>query len=76
MTNGKIVSADDGVKTHVVVLHSGEEAFNALTKCVEDAGIIAASITAIGAFERATVAFYVLEDKSYKKFPLPRPARS
>ena len=72
--NGKIVSADDGVKTHVVVLQSGDEAFKALTKYVEDAAITAASITAIGAFERATVAFYVFEDKSYKEIPVAEPS--
>lgn len=63
--NGKIVSADDGVKTHVVVLDAGEEAFETLTKYVNDAGIAAASITAIGAFKQATVAFYEYETKSY-----------
>lgn len=67
---GKLVSADDGVKTHVVVLETGEEAFGALTQYVNEAGIAAASITAIGAFERATVAFYVYETKSYKEIPV------
>lgn len=64
---GKLVSADDGVKTHVVVLETGEEAFEALTQYVNEAGIAAASITAIGAFERATLAFYVYETRSYKE---------
>jgi uncharacterized protein len=66
----KIVSNDDGVKTHVVVLDMGEEAFETLTKYVNDAGVAAASITAIGAFERATVAFYEYETKTYKDIPV------
>lgn len=61
----KLVSQDDGVKTHVVVLETGEETFEALTKYVNDAGIAAASLTAIGAFQRATVAFYDYDTKSY-----------
>lgn len=67
---GKIVSADDGVKTHVVVLDAGEEAFEALTRYVNDAGIAAASLTAIGAFRQATVAFYQYETKSYTDIPV------
>jgi len=67
---GKLVSADDGVKTHVVVLETGEEAFEALTRYVNDAGIAAASLTAIGAFKQATVAFYEYETKSYKDIPV------
>jgi predicted DNA-binding protein with PD1-like motif len=67
---GQIVSNDDGVKTHVVVLETGEEAFETLTKYVNDAGIEAASVTAIGAFERATVAFYEYEKKNYKNIPV------
>ena len=66
----KLVSQDDGVKTHVVVLESGEEAFEALTKYVNDAGIAAASLSAIGAFELATVAFYEYGTKSYKDIPI------
>jgi predicted DNA-binding protein with PD1-like motif len=70
----KLVSQDDGVKTHVVVLAKGEEAFEALTKYVNDAGIAAASLTAIGAFERATVAFYDYETRSYKEIPVGEPS--
>lgn len=71
---GRLVSADDGVKTHVVVLETGEEAFEALTKYVNDAGIAAASITAIGAFKQATVAFYEYDAKSYKDIPVSEPS--
>ncbi|WP_211911673.1 PPC domain-containing DNA-binding protein [Tardiphaga alba] len=64
------MSADDGVKTHVVILETGDEAFEALTKYINDAGIAAASITAIGAFKQATVAFYHYETKSYTDIPV------
>lgn len=66
----KLVSKDDGVKTHVVVLESGEEAFAALTDYVNKSRITAASLSAIGAFENATVAFFEYDTKSYKDIPV------
>jgi len=52
---------------HVVILDSGEEAFAALTKFANDSKLSAASLTAIGAFERATVGWFDLASKSYRK---------
>jgi predicted DNA-binding protein with PD1-like motif len=52
---------------HVVILDSGEEAFAALTKFANDEKLSAASLTAIGAFERATVGWFDLASKSYRK---------
>jgi len=52
------IAGDGGAVTRVVILDSGEEAFAALTKFANDAGITAASLTAIGAFERATVGWF------------------
>lgn len=55
---------------HVVVLDSGEEAFAALTKFVNEAKLSAGSLTAIGAFERATVGWFDLGSKSYRKIEI------
>jgi hypothetical protein len=63
----KLVSDQPGAQVHVVILDSGEEAFAALTKFANDAKISAASLTAIGAFERATVGWFDFGSKSYKK---------
>ena len=63
----KLVSEQPGAQVHVVTLDSGEEAFAALTKFANDAKISAASLTAIGAFERATVGWFDFGSKSYKK---------
>jgi uncharacterized protein len=52
---------------HVVILDSGEEAFAALTKFANDKKLSAASLTAIGAFERATVGWFDLASKSYRE---------
>lgn len=59
-----------GAEAHVVILDSGEEAFAALTKFANDTQLAAASLTAIGAFERATIGWFDFEKKSYKKIEI------
>jgi len=66
----KVLSSDDGVRTHIVVLESGEEAFSALTRFANEAGIAGASLSAIGAFENATVGWFDFQAKQYKKIPI------
>jgi hypothetical protein len=61
------IANDAGAETRIVILETGEEAFATLTKFANEAGITAASLTAIGAFERATVGWFDLEKKTYKK---------
>jgi uncharacterized protein len=51
----------------VVILDSGEEAFAALTKFANDEKLSAASLTAIGAFERATIGWFDFAAKNYRK---------
>lgn len=63
----KLVGAEDAAQVHVVILDSGEEAFAALTRFANESGISAASLTAIGAFERATVGWFDLASKNYRK---------
>ena len=63
----KLVSAREQAQVHVVVLDSGEEAFATLARFAGEAGISAASLTAIGAFERATVGWFDFDSKSYRK---------
>src|SRR6266699_5323407 len=64
------IAGDAGAETRVVILESGEEAFAALTRFANEAGITAASLTAIGAFENATVGWFDFEMKTYKKIEL------
>src|SRR6202000_243252 len=61
------IAGDAGAETRVVILGSGEEAFAALTKFANETQITAASLTAIGAFEKATVGWFDFEKKTYKK---------
>ena len=63
----QLVSHTADTQVHVVILGSGEEAFAALTKFANDKKLAAASLTAIGAFEKATVGWFDLASKSYRK---------
>jgi predicted DNA-binding protein with PD1-like motif len=63
----KLVSDEPTSKVHVVILDSGEEAFATLMRFANDAGISAASLTAIGAFENAIIGWLDLATKSYRK---------
>jgi predicted DNA-binding protein with PD1-like motif len=63
----KCVGTNEDAQVHVVILDAGEEAFATLTRFANEAGISAASLTAIGAFERATVGWFDIASKSYRK---------
>ncbi|VIO75978.1 PPC domain-containing DNA-binding protein [Bradyrhizobium ivorense] len=66
----RLVSDAPGAQVHVVVLDSGEEAFAALTKFANDEKLSAASLTAIGAFARATVGWFDFASKTYRKIEI------
>src|SRR6201992_2002990 len=61
------IAGDAGSETRIVILDSGEEAFATLTNFANEAGIAAASLTAIGAFEKVTIGRVDLDTKTYKK---------
>ncbi|MDG4883971.1 PPC domain-containing DNA-binding protein [Mesorhizobium sp. WSM4884] len=63
----KLIAETSGQRTFVVVLDPGEEAIAALTTFAEQKGITGASLTAIGAFEKATVGWFDTGSKSYRK---------
>jgi predicted DNA-binding protein with PD1-like motif len=54
----------------VAILDSGEEAFATLTRFANEAKIAAASLTAIGAFAKATIGWFDFAAKSYKKIEI------
>lgn len=57
-------------ETLVVVLDDGEEAFSALQEFARKEGVSAASLTAIGAFSRATVGWFDFASKTYKEIAI------
>lgn len=62
----KVVWAEAGERVIVLVLDPGEEAFEAITRFVVAEDIGAASLTAIGAFERAKVGWFNFDTKTYE----------
>lgn len=54
----------------IVVLDDGEEAFSTLLAFARKENISAASLTAIGAFARATVGWFDFTSKSYKEIDI------
>jgi predicted DNA-binding protein with PD1-like motif len=64
--HSKLVWSNEGERTFVLILEPGEEAFKAITAFAADKSLSGASVTAIGAFEKATVGWFDLKKKSYK----------
>lgn len=56
--------------TRAVVMQSGDEAVGVLSRFVREQRIDAASISAIGAFERAVVGYFDWQKKQYKRIPV------
>ncbi|HEY1427056.1 MAG TPA: PPC domain-containing DNA-binding protein [Caulobacteraceae bacterium] len=52
-------------RTFVLVLDPGDEVLAAITRFAVETGLQAASLTAIGAFERATVGWFDLKRRAY-----------
>ena len=61
------IAYEGRAETLVVVLDDGEEAFSGLQEFARKEGVSAASLTAIGAFSRATVGWFDFASKSYKE---------
>ncbi|MER8864844.1 DNA-binding protein [Mesorhizobium sp. M0751] len=66
----QLVAESAGQRTFVVVLDPCEEAFAQLTSFAVDHGVGSASLTALGAFERATVGWFDPGEKAYRKIPI------
>jgi predicted DNA-binding protein with PD1-like motif len=62
----KLVWENAGERTFVLVLDAGDEAFAEITAFAASARLSGASLTALGAFERATVGWFDLEAKAYR----------
>ena len=62
----RLVWEQAGERTFVVVLDAGDEAFSAITDFANRNRLGGASLSAIGAFERATVGWFDLRTKTYR----------
>lgn len=66
----KVVWDDVGARTIVLILDPGEEAFASITAFAAKEKIEAASLTALGAFERATVGWFDFSKRDYRPIPV------
>ena len=64
--HSRLAWEEDGERIYVLVLDAGEEAFTTITDFAAKTKLSGASLTAIGAFERATVGWFDLQAKTYK----------
>jgi predicted DNA-binding protein with PD1-like motif len=64
------VVEDADVVTYVVVCDPGDEAVSALTQFAHSEQLEAAQITAVGAFEHATVGWFDRAAKNYRRIPV------
>jgi len=62
----KLLDQIDGQKIFAVILQLGDEVKDALLRFAKAENITAASFTAIGAFKRATVAWFDIQSKKYR----------
>ena len=58
---------------HLVRLERGDDVYDTLTGFVRDRGIRAATVTALGAVERAALRYYDQTERRYQDFVIDRP---
>jgi hypothetical protein len=66
----QLVAQSAGMRTYVLVLEAGEEAFSSIAGFAESEAIKGASLTALGAFSRATVGWFDIGAKTYRKIAI------
>src|ERR1051326_6415831 len=63
----KLVADTQGDKTFILVLEPHEEAFEAISQFAEERRLNAASLTALGAFSKATVGWFDVSARTYRE---------
>jgi predicted DNA-binding protein with PD1-like motif len=66
----KLVTENAGERTFVLILDPREEAFSTISEFAQQESVSAASLTALGAFSKATVGWFDLQNKTYRKIPV------
>ena len=66
----KLIYEEQGEKTFALVFDPGDEAMEELTNFAKENDLSAARFTAIGAFSDATLGYFDMEKKEYKKIPV------
>jgi predicted DNA-binding protein with PD1-like motif len=66
----KLVAESAGQRTFGIILDPGEEAFSTISAFAVKEQFNAASLTALGAFSEATVGWFDLAGKTYRRLPV------
>lgn len=66
----RLLDETDGLRTIVAVLDHGDEAMASLQWLAEEENLSAATISGLGAFERAVVLFWDWDTKAYEEIPV------
>jgi uncharacterized protein len=66
----KLVAMGANERTYVLVLDPCDEAFATISEFAEKEQLSAASLTALGAFSKATVGWFDLATKAYREIPV------
>jgi predicted DNA-binding protein with PD1-like motif len=66
----KCVAQEADLRTFVLILDQGEEAFGCISRFAEQQTIAAASLTALGAFESAKVGWFDIATHKYHPIPV------
>jgi uncharacterized protein len=66
----KLAAQNGGEGTFVLILDPGDEAFATISEFADKERLSAASLTALGAFSKATVGWFDLAAKNYRKIPI------
>jgi uncharacterized protein len=66
--NFKLINPEP--KTYAVIFDSGDRVMPALERFAREQGLTASSFTAIGAFSQATLGFFDMETKDYRRIEI------
>jgi predicted DNA-binding protein with PD1-like motif len=66
----KCVAQEPDQRIFVLILDAGEEAFASISRFAEREGLHGASLTALGAFEKAKVGWFDPKERTYKSIPI------
>lgn len=65
-----VAAEENGRRTFVLILESGEEAFTAISRFAAEKQIDGASLTALGAFEHAKIGWFDPAARKYHPIPI------
>ena len=67
----KLLHESDGLRTYALIFETGDEVMSGLLDFANSMDLRGSRITAIGAFQEATLAYFHWESKEYEPIPVP-----